>query len=231
MKTRLAGLLIGTGFVGAESRLRTAAWAIWWAAILSLALYFIVDNALRYFSWDPAIYKRYWDRAGWLLLHVASGIVALLVGPFQFWSGLRRRFARLHRAIGRVYLTSIAVSALAAFVLIHRTEVGRVFATGLLGLAIAWVSTSGLALWAIRIGQVAKHREWMIRSYVVTFGFVTFRLIHDALIALQIGTSVDRANLASWLCWTVPLLAVEILLQGKKRLRNRERTVPAYQYT
>jgi Predicted membrane protein (DUF2306) len=48
-------------------------------------------------------------------------------------------------------------------------------AFGLGGLALAWMLTTGMALIAIRRSLVDQHKEWMIRSYVVTFGFVTFR--------------------------------------------------------
>ena len=36
--------------------------------------------------------------------------------------------------------------------------------------------TTGMALYSIRTQRVEQHREWMLRSYVVTFAFVTYRL-------------------------------------------------------
>src|SRR5687767_9218185 len=36
--------------------------------------------------------------------HVFAAAVALALGPFQFSTGLRQKFVRIHRAIGRTYL-------------------------------------------------------------------------------------------------------------------------------
>ena len=44
------------------------------------------------------------------------------------------------------------------------------------GLSLVRVVTTGLAFAAIRSSLVEQRREWMIRSYVVTFAFVTFRI-------------------------------------------------------
>ena len=50
----------------------------------------------------------------------------------------------------------------------------------------------------------------MIRSYAVTFGFVTLRLIVNAISGLGLMTD-DAANTpAAWLCWVVPLLVLEM---------------------
>lgn len=83
-----------------------------------------------------------------------------------------------------------------------------------------------MAFVAIRRGAVAQHREWMIRSYVVTFGFVTYRALVDVLKAEAIGSGADRAALASWFCWAIPLLVTELVLQGGKVLRAPRRALP-----
>ncbi len=61
-----------------------------------------------------------------------------------------------------------------------------------------------------------QHQEWMIRSYIVTFGFVTFRLLVGALQAADVGTLREQLAAASWFCWSVPLLCAEAILQGRK---------------
>jgi CelD/BcsL family acetyltransferase involved in cellulose biosynthesis len=56
----------------------------------------------------------------------------------------------------------------------------------------------------------------MIRSYVVTFAFVTFRAMWAALQAAGVGTLHEQLAMASWFCWAAPLLVVEAALQGRK---------------
>jgi hypothetical protein len=55
----------------------------------------------------------------------------------------------------------------------------------------------------------------MIRSYVVTFGFVTLRVIQAALMAAGIANEDDSVAVAAWLCWTVPLALTEVLLHRR----------------
>ena len=52
------------------------------------------------------------EPAKWLLLfHGVAGAVALLVAPFQFSARLRRRYPRLHRVMGRLYVAGAFISA------------------------------------------------------------------------------------------------------------------------
>lgn len=199
-----------------------------WGLVVGSAMYFAGRYALRYFHYDAASYGPFWwPRARWLLPHVIAGLVALFLGPIQFWSAFRRRYARLHRWGGRAYLVGVAAGTIMAAGLVWRMPPGLAHSAGLGSLAIAWGATSGMALVAIRRGAVAQHREWMIRSYVVTFGFVTYRALVDVLKAGAIGSGADRAALASWSCWAIPLLITECLLQGRKVLRAPRRALPS----
>lgn len=155
----------------------------------------------------------YWVMRVWLLLHISGGMVALLIGPFQFSQSLRRRYLKLHRLSGRVYLISVLCGSLAAFRLIAGTTFGRAFGFGLMMLAVAWLTTSGMAYYAVMKRQIPVHREWMVRSYVVTFAFVTFRIFNDYP---PFNTWLPGNELAitnAWVCWSVPLLFTEVFLQ------------------
>jgi hypothetical protein len=55
----------------------------------------------------------------------------------------------------------------------------------------------------------------MVRSYVVTFAFVTFRVLDVALIGA--GMPLQQVfDFAAWSCWAVPLVVTEAVIQGKK---------------
>lgn len=177
---------------------------------------FFVAVALPYLMLDARVLGRYGSRGTWVLIHISAGAVALIAGPVQLWLGLSRRAERVHRRLGIVYVASVAISAAAAFYLAAHTTLGWGFATGITGLGIAWVVSTALAVSAILRGFVDQHREWMIRSYVVTFAFVTFRALWTALQAAGVGTLHEQLAIASWFCWAVPLLAVEAVLQGRK---------------
>lgn len=188
---------------------------IGWTVIVALALFFVAKNALQYYHGGTA-HDTYGTLAGWIRLHVAAGTGALFAGLAQFRTGLRGGRWPLHRLVGRLYLGSIVVASVAAVVLLTRNAAGWVTTSGLAALAVAWVTTTGLAWIAIRRGNVIQHREWMLRSYVVTFAFVNFRILYDILGATHVGNWHDRTAVSSWFSWAVPLLITELMLQGRK---------------
>jgi len=148
-------------------------------------------------------------------------MIAILLGPFQFFPSIRKKHPRSHRLTGRFYLLSVIIAAMTAIILAinHNIIVQHriIFGTGLLVLAAAWLLTSGMAFWAIKNRNFVQHREWMIKSYVVTCGFTTFRIFAVTLNSyIQLDYNKDISGIMAWACWSVPLLLTEVLLQAKK---------------
>ena len=189
-------------------------------AVISLAgvvaTVFFVTVALPYLALDPAALARYAPRERWILVHIAFGAGALLTGPVQLWLGVGGRTAGVHRRLGLAYVACVGVSSVAAFYLATHTRFGWVFGAGLTGLGIAWIVTTALAVAAVRRGLIEQHREWMVRSYVVTFAFVTFRVLWLGLQAAGVGTLQEQLAVSAWFCWAVPLLVAEAVLQGRR---------------
>jgi uncharacterized membrane protein len=151
----------------------------------------------------------------WLLPHFIGGSIALLCGVLQFWAWLRKHHPRVHRWVGRTYLLGVAIGAASAYALSFRAVLGWPFGVAAFVMASAWVSATVLAYIAIRNGQVKTHREWMLRSYVITFAFVTFRVMAVSPLLTGLGSVPERLAALLWLSWTVPLLCTEIFLQWR----------------
>ena len=179
---------------------------------------FVVVAALPYFALNEAQFDRYWTRRWWLLAHISTGMVALLSGPFQLWLGISDQRPGLHRRLGYIYMTAIALSAATAYYLASTTDLGIGFGSGLAGLATAWLITTGMAFTAIRRQLYDQHKEWMIRSYVVTTAFVAFRIVFPLLQTSGVGTVQEQLAVAAWGCWALPLVITEAVLQGRKIL-------------
>jgi hypothetical protein len=195
------------------------------AAILMLAaagaLVFVSGAAMPYFlRVEEAQFRHYWPMRGWLLAHISMGMVALLTGPVQLWLGLKDLYPAAHKNLGFVYMAAIALSAVSAYYLAFNTSGGIVFGSGLVGLGTAWLLTTGMAFLAVKRHLYEQHKEWMIRSYVVTFAFVTFRAFDTVLEARGIPRP-EHLGMSAWFCWSVPLLLNEVVLQGRKILRVR----------
>lgn len=181
-----------------------------------LSVYFVWDKTPKYFVFTEESYGPYfWSRANWVFVHIVFGILALLLGPFQFVPAIRNRYLTVHRWMGRTYLTSTLIAAIAGLYMASTSQVSYTYQSGLTFLALIWITTGTMAFIAIRNLNIKQHREWMIRSYVVTFGFTTFRLLDDLLVS-QIPNQPDRLGLLSWSCWVVPLLIAEVCIQSGK---------------
>jgi len=206
----------------AKSRSDPGAWSKA-TLVLSLVvgLTFVVGFVFPYLRLTPEALGPYLQKRGWILLHIAAGTIALLLGPFVLGLGMARRSMTLHRRLGYGYITAISFSSIAAFYLAAHTDISWVFGAGLTSLAIAWIVTTGLAFLAIRKRLIPQHKEWMIRSYVVTFAFVNFRIFVGILTAAHVGTLVEQLSAASWFCWAFPLMVAEAVLQGRKILGAR----------
>lgn len=165
---------------------------------------------------DPALGPKFARHLPLLLTHVAGGIVALALGPWQFWGRFRNRFLAFHRWVGRVYLLGIFVGGVAGLAMATIAFGGLPSQLGFGGLAVAWLVTGFLALQRIRQGNVRAHREWMIRSYALTLGAVTLRIWLPLLLSLGLEFSTAYPMIA-WLSWVPNVVVAEVYLWAKGR--------------
>jgi len=195
-------------------RLRTVLVWLGCAVLAGLIARFFGRAVLNYSHFDAAHYHNLWRAKWWLVAHLGGGSLALLLGPFQFSGWIRRKYVKAHQWMGRLYLGGVLVGSIAS-VYIGLEVAPKAFGTALLYLALPWVVTTGMAYVSVMRRQFAAHREWMIRSYVVTFAFVVFRLGEDLNVYGGLGPSTQAVMLA-WIAWTVPLLFTEVVLQWRR---------------
>lgn len=195
-----------------------------WGIVIIFNAYFIYNFPFKHFN------AKSWNEPFGPLLtaHIVFGMIALLIGPLQFFASFRKRYPHIHRMTGRIYLLSILLGATCAIILAinHNIIVQKrvVFGTGLLGLAAAWLLTSGMAFWAIKNRNFAQHREWMVRSYVVTCGFTFYRIFFTVAKSYISFENIDYvkefSGILAWSCWSLPLMVTEAILQAKKIKRT-----------
>ncbi len=141
--------------------------------------------------------------------HVFAAALALALGPFQFSTRLRRTRPQLHRWIGRTYLgVGVLVGGVFGLLLSRYAHGGPVAQVGFAVLALAWLYT-GLRGWlAIRRGDVASHRQWMLRNQALTLAAVSLRIYVGVVVAAHWPFEPAYAAIA-WLCWVPHLLLAE----------------------
>lgn len=150
--------------------------------------------------------------------HIFGAAFALALGPFQFSAKLRTRLPAVHRWCGRLYLgVGVLFGGLAGLFAALHAFGGPAARLGFACLAVAWLFTGFRAYRAIRSGDVATHRRWMIRNFALTFGAVTLRLWLPVL--LGSGIEFDAAYaVVAWLCWVPNLVVAELVFNRSRRL-------------
>lgn len=111
-----------------------------------------------------------------LVTHIIFAFIALVTGFLQFIDHIRHRNPKVHRIIGRIYVISIFISGILAFVLFFYTE-SFSKAMAFLMLAILWLFTTWKAYHAAIKRRFNEHRKWMIRSFGITLVAVSARLL------------------------------------------------------
>lgn len=172
-----------------------------------------------------------------ILLHVLAGAVFLILAPLQFSSGIRRRYPGFHRWSGRMLVIAAGMTAIAGLffgLLMPYAGAGEASAIAFFG--GLFLVAIGKGVMAIRRGDAAAHREWMIRAFAVAIGISTVRIVAAVLdftltpagfaparifvVSIWIGWSVTVVAAELWLAWTRPAS-----LRGREPVRRRPRTV------
>lgn len=164
----------------------------------------------------PAPLPNFLARHDWLIAHAVCSSIALLAGPWQFSSALRRRSLATHRWIGRIYCAAVGAGWVSSLPIAAHAQTGAVASAGFLTLGTAWIGTTAAGYFKIRRRQTRAHREWMTRSYALAAAAITLRIYLP--ICLVSGVPYTTCYpLIAWLCWIPNWMFAEWLL-------HRERT-------
>jgi uncharacterized membrane protein len=157
-----------------------------------------------------------------LILHVATGTIAMLSGCLQVWPRLRRKHPRVHRIAGRVYLSAVVIGSpvLAALIFFRAENLGKEPTTIVVGfsmLTLLWVGTAVAGYVAARQRRIADHRKWMIYSFGFTLSIILSRIAF--LIALPFPHLDPRwiEEQTGWFPWVAALLIVQWWLNRTAR--------------
>ncbi|MEO0882807.1 MAG: DUF2306 domain-containing protein [Pseudomonadota bacterium] len=158
-----------------------------------------------------------WQYGNWslLLIHVATAIPPLLIGPFAFSKTLRNKSLKWHRWIGVTYCVCIWLSAVTGFMLATANHNGIIAKAGFSCLGITWFMTTWFAYTTGRARDIVSHRRWMLRSYAVTLAVVSIRpmFFMDAPFGLS---DDDWYRAITWLCWVPNLVIAETYIRITK---------------
>lgn len=121
---------------------------------------------------DQGIYYATMPRRNQQLLasHVLLGVFCLVVGGFQFWPQFRKRFMKVHRAFGALYVVTAPLSVVLSLIYMVYTPPHNIYAH-LVAWSALWIFGSlaivaiVMAMRALRAKRIHEHQSWMALSF------------------------------------------------------------------
>jgi uncharacterized membrane protein len=164
----------------------------------------------------------------WFLLpHGLAAGCALILGPLQFSERLRRRFAKLHRVMGRFYVGGCLIGApigiyIQNFETVHlyhndpadfSLTIASVFQAGI------WIFCTLMALAFILQRKVQLHRQWMTRSFACAIIFLEVRAVQGVF-----KIDFKFIEIIVWSCVAAAVPLADLVLHLEETLRTRAAT-------
>jgi hypothetical protein len=187
-----------------------------WAIGVFLTWLFM-HGADHFLTLTPEALGKYFKLKWILIAHITAGGGALVLGLLQFWPKLRNYSWKIHRLIGFLYLLAILVSSVCAVTLAFTTayDVNWAYAFSLQVWVSVWISATAIAYYAAIKKKFKLHKEWMVRSYIVTLAFIISGLTLKIPFIQSLGSFADISPSLFWMGWSVPLYIYQIILNRK----------------
>lgn len=192
--------------------------------VMTLLALFLFTTTMIYWSFRPDVnfllskqdLVEYMPWRVMFYLHVAGGMLSIGAGPFQFIGHLRKKSPRLHRNLGKIYAASILLlGAPTGLYMAFYANGGWPASVGFVLMAVLWFHTTFMGIKTIRNGNVTAHRQWMMRSYALTFSAVTLRLWVPLLSLYSDLSALSVVISTAWISWLFNLLFIELFLKIK----------------
>jgi len=194
-------------------------------AVLSIACFLMLRTIVGYTVFrdnvqflvlkQAYIHNPVWKAA--FYIHVFSAVVALLAGFTQFSTQLLREHPKLHRVIGKIYVANILVINFPVGLIMGiYANGGLPGKTAFLLLDVLWFYFSLKAYTSARNRRFVDHKNYMIRSYALTFSAFTLRMWKSIL---SNTIDIDLAELYvidAWLGFLPNLVIAEIIIRWNK---------------
>jgi hypothetical protein len=108
--------------------------------------------------------------------HIILGTIALAIGPFQL-TKMSRKNPKLHRTLGKIYGITIFINVLVVPYISFFSTGGRPTMIAFLVLNAFWLGTTAMGVLRGVQKNIQSHKTWILRSYAITWVFVSFRIL------------------------------------------------------
>lgn len=169
------------------------------------------------------IKQDYIDNKHWLssfFIHAFTSTFLLLAGFTQFSGYILKKYKKLHRMMGRLYVWNILVlTGPASLVMGFYANGGLLSRIAFISLSVLWIYFTLRGLIAVRQKKFNLHRDYLIRSYALTLSAITLRAWKYLLSNTFDIPPMDLYRIVAWLGWVLNLIIAERIIYT---LRNRK---------
>ncbi len=215
--------------MSAPARRRLIAVARWLAlAVVVKVTVSILANYPSYFPPDfQSLFLEGREDSFWgvystaFYVHIVSAPLALLGGTILIGERTLRPRRAFHAALGRVQILAVLILLVPSSLVMATQSYGgwpAGLSFGLLSLATGLCAAMGA--YRARRRQIAAHRRWMVRCYVLLCSAIALRLISGAASVIGVENPELSYRVAAWASWVGPLAVYELIELKQKRRMN-----------
>ena len=188
------------------------------AAAARRASVLIVPPSAPRFAAGAAMDKGFASHRLLTFAHIVPASFLFALMPLQFVQRIRLRYPDLHRWNGRLVMALGLMVATTALIMSATMSIGGVTEqTATTSFALLFLIFLGVGFQNIREGNVARHREWMIRAFGVSLGIATTRPIVGEFFAVGLWPPQEFFGIAFWLGFTLTLIGAEVYIRTQAR--------------
>ncbi|AOJ11840.1 DUF2306 domain-containing protein [Burkholderia mayonis] len=147
-----------------------------------------------------------------IAVHVLFSVFCVMFGGLQFWPAFRKRFMKVHRGIGAIYIATVPVAVVAALCYMALTPPHHIYDH-----LVAWVAlwvfgvlalvSITMAIRALKARRIFEHQAWMALSFGCLLVAPLLRLDWALLVPFFPDIDQETLNLV-----TMGLMLPEVLL-------------------
>ncbi len=164
-----------------------------------------------------------------LFIHVIFAVTFIVLGAFQLLPRFRGRHPRWHRKSGRIVaLSGIGGAMTGVWMTLNHPDISGPFLFyGRLIFSSLWAVFILLAVRAILMRQIARHRAFMIRAYAIAINAGTIPFFYLPFLAIygEPGQTVD--DLFQVGGWFLNLAVAEWIIRRRPKTRSALPYLPA----
>jgi hypothetical protein len=151
-------------------------------------------------------------------IHVFTGMLTIIAGFTQFSKTILRKYPRLHRTMGYIYVIDVLlITGPAAFVMSLYANGGLSARISFTILSVLWIGFTAAALIYAFRKKFILHKQFMIRSYALTLSAISLRAWKVVIASNFHIAPMDRYRIIAWLGWGLNLIIAEIIIRQQKK--------------